>query len=260
MDIDECAAGTDTCFSGEPGAATCVNTTGGFTCECPDGFSGDGQESGTQCTANCGNGALDEGEQCDAGAMNGMAGTCCSATCQNIPDCCTEDAQCADDNGCTANTCNVATGACEAELLEGCCLTDADCEAPDQCSAASCNANTCVGTPVADCCQTDEECDDSNECTTNICANNACTFEPIEACGMPEDMGTSDMGGVTDMGVADMGADLGSQDLGSQDLGPDAPMDFEDEGCGCASTNTPSNGFMALLVLAVVILRRRLKH
>lgn len=253
VDIDECAAGTNTCFSGEPGTATCVNTTGGFTCECPEGFSGDGKEAGTQCAPNCGNGSLDEGEQCDAGGMNGVAGTCCSATCQNIPDCCTQDAQCADDNACTANTCNVATGACEAELLEGCCLTDAECAAPDQCSIATCEANTCVTAAIADCCLEDSECEDADPCTTNTCADAVCVSEPIEGCGMPdEDMGSMpDMGDMPDLGIVDQ-PDMDQADMGQPELG----QDDTDEGCGCASANAPSNGILVLLLLAFFIRRR----
>jgi hypothetical protein len=37
-DVDECALNTDNC---DP-AATCTNTTGGFTCKCPAGMLGDG--------------------------------------------------------------------------------------------------------------------------------------------------------------------------------------------------------------------------
>ena len=37
-DVDECTEGTHNCSVN----ATCTNTVGGFTCECLDGFTGDG--------------------------------------------------------------------------------------------------------------------------------------------------------------------------------------------------------------------------
>lgn len=37
-DVDECAAGTDTCA----GRASCADTDGGYTCTCPTGWVGDG--------------------------------------------------------------------------------------------------------------------------------------------------------------------------------------------------------------------------
>jgi len=43
-DIDECATGTDNCDL----LATCSNTPGSFTCNCPDGYSSD--NSGVNCT------------------------------------------------------------------------------------------------------------------------------------------------------------------------------------------------------------------
>jgi cysteine-rich repeat protein len=36
--------------------------------------------------AVCGNGTVEAGEQCDDGAANGTPGSCCSATCQKLPD------------------------------------------------------------------------------------------------------------------------------------------------------------------------------
>ena len=39
-DIDECNDGTDDCHD----MAQCTNTDGNFTCECNQGYSGDGQD------------------------------------------------------------------------------------------------------------------------------------------------------------------------------------------------------------------------
>jgi hypothetical protein len=60
----------------------------------------------------CGNGALDAGEQCDAGANNGTGSSCCLATCQTKPN----GAASCDGNLCTRpDTCTNGTctpGAC----------------------------------------------------------------------------------------------------------------------------------------------------
>ncbi|HYC21161.1 MAG TPA: S8 family serine peptidase [Candidatus Bathyarchaeia archaeon] len=48
-------------------------------------------------TALCGNGSLDPGEQCDAGAANGAPGSCCTAGCHVF----TDGTACSDGNSCT---------------------------------------------------------------------------------------------------------------------------------------------------------------
>jgi len=53
----------------------------------------------------CGNGTIESGEHCDAGAANGTAGSCCSATCQFVA---------------AGNTCRAAAGGCDIpELCSG---------------------------------------------------------------------------------------------------------------------------------------------
>jgi MYXO-CTERM domain-containing protein len=67
-----------------------------------------------------------------------------------------------------------------------------------------------------------------------------------------EDMGTTpDMGDMPDLGVVDQ-PDMDQSDMGQPDMGQ-ADLD---EGCGCASANAPSNGILALLLLAFFIRRR----
>src|SRR5439155_17610125 len=58
----------------------------------------------------CGNGLIDAGEQCDDGAVNGAAGSCCSATCTFKPNgtACTDDG-----NPCTTDTCNGSSDICQ---------------------------------------------------------------------------------------------------------------------------------------------------
>lgn len=62
----------------------------------------------TESTAICGDGVVQAGEQCDEGAANGAAGSCCSATCRSVA----AGASCDDDgNPCTSDLCDGA-GAC----------------------------------------------------------------------------------------------------------------------------------------------------
>lgn len=48
-DVDECAQGTDQCASPEFGGK-CINTVGGYDCECEEGWHGDGVECTTSCS------------------------------------------------------------------------------------------------------------------------------------------------------------------------------------------------------------------
>jgi cysteine-rich repeat protein len=57
----------------------------------------------------CGNGRLDQGEQCDDGAKTGTAGDCCSATCQFKP----LNAPCNDNNPCTVGDYCDGAGGCK---------------------------------------------------------------------------------------------------------------------------------------------------
>lgn len=43
--MDECAASLNQCAT----AALCVNTVGSYTCSCPEGYVGDGQQNGSGC-------------------------------------------------------------------------------------------------------------------------------------------------------------------------------------------------------------------
>lgn len=76
--------------------------------------------------ASCGDGALDPGETCDAGAANGQPDSCCTADCEVQP---------------AGTTCRPAIGACDtAEVCDGSaatCPADAGPLDPDACVEAS---------------------------------------------------------------------------------------------------------------------------
>ena len=53
---------------------------------------------------------------------------------------CNTDSDCSDDNACTLDKCNVATGKCDKPAeIEGCCKTDADCNDNDPCTTDQCS-------------------------------------------------------------------------------------------------------------------------
>ena len=100
-----CSSAGSCAFGNAPGGCFCDDVCEGFGDCCPDACT-----QCDACTAGCGNGILEIGEQCDDG--NTAAGDCCSPTCQLVP-------------GGTA--CNDGT----------------DCTASDQCDGAG----SCVGAP-----------------------------------------------------------------------------------------------------------------
>src|SRR5213078_4869444 len=86
----------------------------------------------------CGNGTLDAGEDCDQGASNGTAGSCCSAACRFVT---------------SGTICRAAANECD--LAESCTGSSATCPA-DTVKAA--------GTACTD---------DGNPCTTDVCDGTA---------------------------------------------------------------------------------------
>jgi Disintegrin len=89
--------------------------------------------------AVCGDGVLDVGEQCDLGAGNGTAGTCCTNLCENRA---------------AGLTCRPAAGACD--LAETCTGTSGTCPAD------AFRASNFICRPVADACDVQETCTGSS--------------------------------------------------------------------------------------------------
>jgi len=109
--------------------------------------------------AICGNGVLEDGEQCDD--SNTANGDCCNSNCQYeaAGSSCTTD-----NNACTNDVCNAA----------GTCLHNSiTCNDASLCTTDTCNVATgCVYTPIT--------CNDNNACTTNSCnAASGCVYTPI---------------------------------------------------------------------------------
>ncbi len=132
--------------------------TGDFDCQ---GFDVSGGINGNRC----GNGQIDEGEQCDDG--NRLNGDCCAANCKLSA----AGTDCKDDaSPCTTAVCN-ATGQCQHSNVEGSCDDGNSCTVGD-----TCLNGRCVGTEQPD----GSDCDDANQCTSDDhCAQGVCVADPV---------------------------------------------------------------------------------
>src|SRR5438477_338943 len=90
---------------------------------------------------NCGNGIVDAGEDCDLGATNGIAGSCCSTSCRFRP---------------STRLCRAAFGECD--LAVNCTGTSATCpeDASKKAAGTACTADT-------------------NPCTLDVCDGSSST-------------------------------------------------------------------------------------
>ena len=126
-------------------------------------------------TGVCGNGTTETGEQCDEGAANGTAGSCCTASCTLVAsgaECRAASGQCD-----VAEQCTGSSGACPADGFESVGTTCGDagteCTVQDTCDGAgSCTDNgfESAGTNCGDAgtaCIVQDTCDGSGACTDN---------------------------------------------------------------------------------------------
>src|SRR5436190_321065 len=120
--------------------------------------------------ANCGNGIVDAGEDCDEAASNGTASSCCSASCRFVK---------------AATVCRAAAGVCDvAETCpgnSGSCPADAVKTADTVCRAAGdvCDkAETCDGSSTA--CPPDAKQPATTPCTAD---SNPCTLDQCDGTG-----------------------------------------------------------------------------
>src|SRR5436309_760918 len=149
--------------------------------------------------ANCGNGTLDAGEDCDQGASNGTAGSCCSASCRfvtsgticraaanecDVAESCTGSSAtcpadtvkaagtaCTDDgNVCTTDACNGTAGAPACTHPAGnagsvCRAAAGECDVAEACTGTSTTCPTDTFQPNGTACT-----DDGDPCTSDVCS------------------------------------------------------------------------------------------
>jgi len=146
----------------------------------------------------CGNGVVQEGEQCDDG--NTTDGDCCSSTCQYE----TNGSPCPpDEHVCTVDVCN-ASGTCTHDLSPSsmvCRPAAGECDVPENCDGSSpdCPPDESEpnGTPCTDdglFCSGTEKCEDGS-CTSsgNPCAVGICD-EDTDQCVAPSPSATHSAG------------------------------------------------------------------
>ncbi|MCA9693175.1 MAG: hypothetical protein R3A51_03090 [Nannocystaceae bacterium] len=176
------------------GNTTSVDTTTPGVCgdgsidegeECDDGDNGPGQACLEGCVANvCGDGDKGPGEGCDDGPANNDSGVCKS--------------------DCTLNVC----GDGHKGPAEGC--DDGNNVDDDECTN-SCSVKTC-GNGVLD---PDEECDDGNDIDEDACTN-TCVFPP-SPCGTQEMEATLEISPVDVIISIDNSGSMGNEIQGVQD-------------------------------------------
>jgi cysteine-rich repeat protein len=130
----ECATDLE-CDDGDPCTADTCNVANGLCISAP--------LSGASC---------DDGDACTA------ADSCVAGSCIGTPVTCT------DNNTCTTDSCNPATGACVFAPLSGQSCNDGNgCTSGD-----TCQNGVCTGAPTV--------CNDANPCTDDSCTGGACVF------------------------------------------------------------------------------------
>ena len=131
--------------------------------------------------AECGNGTVESGEQCDLGPNNGVEGFCCTSSCQfasNITVCRAAAGECDLPEFCTGSS-----PACPADQLKPsgtvCRAAAGECDEAESCTGSSptCPADQFKpnNTPCSD---------DGKACTTDVCSNGSCTH-PLKPEGTP---------------------------------------------------------------------------
>lgn len=266
----------------------------------------------------CGDGALGEGEGCDDGDVDdgdgcssnclleiGATGCTSDATCVPAARCdggtcvarCLAAEDCVDDNPCTTDLCDGATGACRFDAIDagltGGCTEPLVCSGPPQNACVTCASDLQCAEPTPRCeltsgtcfeCVADGDCDDRDPCTNDTCSLGTCGHTPAEvgapcpdgvcapdgqcvpclegscpdAGSPPEDASTSrDAGAAVDAGVA---RDAGLRPDATVAVDAAAEPTEESEGCDCRASGAPEGrqGFVALaFALAALLLRRR---
>jgi len=108
-----------------------------------------------------------------------LTGACLKGQCEAE-----QTKQCDDNNGCTTDYCNGATGECEHVAVSSFCDDGNACTKNDQCQGG-----LCKGSPVANCCASDIDCADTNPCTVDTCKAGLCTNDAKAGNGLKCDDG-----------------------------------------------------------------------
>ncbi|HEX6131540.1 MAG TPA: FG-GAP-like repeat-containing protein, partial [Actinomycetota bacterium] len=151
----------------------------------------------TEPASTCGDGAVNNGEECDAGAANGTTGSCCQIDCRLRPatHACRPGAGSCD----AAETCTGSSPICPADVVAPsgtvCRATAGVCDVQETCdgSSGTCPADlksTAVCRPAADVCDAAESCNGvSNTCpadgfksSATVCRASAGICDVVETC------------------------------------------------------------------------------
>ena len=188
--VDHCL--DQACFSESAGIPNCCAAHA----DCDDGD----PATTDRCVQNrCEHVECTTNAECDDGNA-GTVDLCKDRVCTHVEGC-SADAQCADDNPCTADSCDLATYKCKNTKIEGCCATLADCDDGNIGTVDSCVAGSCQH-DQRPACTTPADCDDGFGCTDDGCTQGFCMWaanidEP--ACKCTDDASCAPVKGTKDV-------------------------------------------------------------
>ena len=152
---------------------------------CPNGCT---NATDPDCSASCGNGALEEGESCDTKIASGERGACRKNCDDQVA--CTVDSLVG--SGCNLGCAHTAITSCDGVKGDGCCPAGCDATNDRDCSATcgngvvepgeACDTKLPAGQPGS----CPQDCDDGVSCTADTVVGSrcgvACSNAPISAC------------------------------------------------------------------------------
>ena len=157
-EIDEHCGPGNRCCDGWCTSLPQCNMPCATDAQCDDGVYCNGAElcNGNRCQGvapvNC-----DDSVSCTQDTCDEQAGRCLSEPDDQL---CGPDQMCDPDSGCV-------------DVIR--CSSDADCDDQDACTAGTCTGGICAFEPVAGCCHQDADCDDGVTCNgEEACSNHAC--------------------------------------------------------------------------------------
>ena len=231
--VSDCPGSTDPCGNGGSCTATGAGT---WSCSCPIGYVSTGGTRASCVAVVCGDSVVNGPEQCDEGAANGTAGSCCDGNCMFVgsgTQCLAPTGPCDDGASCTGSA-----ATCPAHSFKPAttvCASANDCK-----QAASCTGSS-------DACPAQANVSDGTSCSAGngACAAGVCV--PLDLAAPP-----------LDLAVADMSAPA-SDDLSASGA-PDMATAPGAGGCGCmVGATSPSVPLVVCVLFALLFaaLRRR---